>query len=382
VPHTGSVKTYHAESARAGLEAAAAAGLPWDEFCLVATELLARAIPHDSVCLGTADPASRLLTGRVKVNMGSDETKLMAPDETVFMHYEYGVPDYNHFSQLADRPVAVGILDEATDGKPLRSPRYRDLLAAGGLTQELRGVVRSDGAMWGFYTLYRQSGQSGFSPAEADFMHRIEHTLAAGVRRGLIASAVGGQAPTPKSAAVIIFDSAGQVVSATPTAEERIAELGGDLWSKLPAPVTAARVACRAATAGLGTHVPALRIRSRTGEWLSLHAAPIRDRDGLTGQIAVTIETAGAAKIIPLIVAAYGLTDRERDVVQQVLEGASTNQIAAHLHLSPYTIQDHLKTIFDKVGVASRRELSSQIFFGQYAARMGDNLDSTGWFAG
>jgi len=43
----------------------------------------------------------------------------------------------------------------------------------------------------------------------------------------------------------------------------------------------------------------------------------------MTGQIAVTIEMAGPAKVIPLIVAAYGLTDRERDVVQQVLEGAA-----------------------------------------------------------
>jgi DNA-binding CsgD family transcriptional regulator len=376
------VKTYHAESARAGLQAAAAAGLPWDEFCLVATELLARAIPHDSVCLGTADPASRMLTGRVKVNMGSDESQRMTVDETAFMHYEYGVPDYNHFAELADRPIAVSILAEATEDQPMQSPRFRDLLSAGGLTQELRGVVRSDGAMWGFYTLYRQAGQSGFSPAEADFMHRIESILAAGVRRGLIASTVTGQVPAGTSAAVVIFDGTGAVLSATPTAEERIAELGGDLWSQLPAPVTAVRVACAAASRGIGHHVPALRIRSRSGEWLSLHAAPIRDRDGRTDQIAVTIETAGAAKIIPLIVAAYGLTDRERDVVQQVLEGASTSQIAAHLHLSPYTIQDHLKTIFDKVGVASRRELSSQIFFGQYAARMGDNLDSTGWFAG
>jgi DNA-binding NarL/FixJ family response regulator len=111
-----------------------------------------------------------------------------------------------------------------------------------------------------------------------------------------------------------------------------------------------------------------------------LHAAPIRDRDGATGQVALTIEPARAAGVIPLIVAAYGLTEREREVVHLVLRGESTRQLAAALHLSPYTIQDHLKSIFDKCAVTSRRELTSQIFFSLYAGRIGAELDSNGWF--
>jgi DNA-binding CsgD family transcriptional regulator len=91
------------------------------------------------------------------------------------------------------------------------------------------------------------------------------------------------------------------------------------------------------------------------GEWLTLHGAPVRGRNGLTSQIAVTIDTAGPTHVVPLIFAAFGLTERERDVVRHVLGGASTNQIAERLHLSAYTVQDHLKVIFDKVGVTSRR---------------------------
>jgi DNA-binding CsgD family transcriptional regulator len=233
--------------------------------------------------------------------------------------------------------------------------------------------------MWGVCTLYRARGRVGFSPAEAQFMHRIESTMALGFRRGLIATSVD-QAGTGSSAAVVIFDAQNQVVSASETAEERIADLGGDLWSRVPSVVATVAAAARAVAAGSTQVVPNLRIRSRTGEWLALHGTPIRDRNGLTTQIAVTIEAAGAAKVIPLVVAAYGLTDRERDVVQHVLLGDSTNQIAEALHLSPYTVQDHLKVIFDKVGVSSRRELSSRIFFSQYASRFGRTLNADGWF--
>ena len=75
------------------------------------------------------------------------------------------------------------------------------------------------------------------------------------------------------------------------------------------------------------------------------------------------------------------LTRSRRAVVQQVLAGAGTQQIARALQLSPYTVQDHLKAVFAKVGVSSRQELSSRIFFDHYAGRLGQDLDASGWFS-
>jgi DNA-binding NarL/FixJ family response regulator len=366
------VKTYHAESARAGLEAAAAAGLSWEEFSHAAVDLLERAIPFDAICLGIADPATNLVSGRVMRDLNPS-------DENQFVKYEYEVADFNHFADLAQREVAVGILDEATEGSRLHSPRQRDYLPSVGIEHELRSAMRSGGRMWGVCSLYRGRGRVGFSPAEGEFMHRIETTMTLGLRRGLLVAGTERAAGDP-AAAVVIFDDRNQVVSASGTAEARIADLGGDLWHSIPSTVTTVAAAARAVAAGSTGYVPSIRLRTKSGEWLSLHGTPIRDRHGLTSQIAVTIESAGAAKVIPLIVAAYGLTEREQDVVQQVLLGDSTNQIAAALHLSPYTVQDYLKVIFDKVGVSSRRELTSKIFFSQYAGRFGRNLDADGFF--
>jgi len=64
------------------------------------------------------------------------------------------------------------------------------------------------------------------------------------------------------------------------------------------------------------------------------------------------------------------------------MQGRSTKQIAQTLRVSPYTVQDHLKSIFDKTGVRSRGELVGQIFLEHYVPRWEEHTDyPSGWFA-
>jgi DNA-binding CsgD family transcriptional regulator len=96
----------------------------------------------------------------------------------------------------------------------------------------------------------------------------------------------------------------------------------------------------------------------------------------------VIIEPARPAELAELIVLAYGFTPREREVTRQVILGRSTAQIAQSLHISPFTVQDYLKTIFDKVGVHSRRELVGIVFRDQYWPRVlaGEHVGPDGFF--
>ena len=58
----------------------------------------------------------------------------------------------------------------------------------------------------------------------------------------------------------------------------------------------------------------------------------------------------------------YGLSPREREIVELIVRGFSTRGISQALFISEYTVQVHLKSVFEKVGVRSRRELVKHLY--------------------
>jgi DNA-binding CsgD family transcriptional regulator len=86
-----------------------------------------------------------------------------------------------------------------------------------------------------------------------------------------------------------------------------------------------------------------------------IEAAPLEG--GADGQIAVTLRSATAGETFDLLCRAYALSRREREVVEALLAGLDTRALTQRLFISRHTVQDHLKSVFEKVGVHSRREL-------------------------
>jgi DNA-binding CsgD family transcriptional regulator len=89
-----------------------------------------------------------------------------------------------------------------------------------------------------------------------------------------------------------------------------------------------------------------------------------------TGNVAVFIQRAHPTLVAPLLLKAYGLTPREQDVARLTLRGATTAQTAQRLAISPHTVNDHLKSIFEKTGARTRGEFSANLFFGEHLPRI------------
>ncbi len=372
----GTIDGMRADAIEASLGGLARAGLPAAEFAEGALGLLRRAVPFESACLAFTDPATELLTGTVKLDL---------PDarDAEFARLEYGFDDVNTFRDISARDVPVGVLDLDTDGRPDTSRRYREFLVPHfDQGNEMRAACRIDGQTWGLLGLYRPTASTGFSQAEAAFIAAASVTIAGGVRAGLVAAAAPAlSAASVKGPAVLVIDEHDGIVQASDSLAHRLDELGGDPWGGLPIGLASVVGAARAFASGRSDVPARTRVRTQSGGWLVVHASTLASRDGHRGDVVVTIEEARPPEIVPLVVAAFGLTERERDVVRLVLSGQSTQEIAQALYLSPYTVQDHLKSIFVKTGVASRRELVAKVFFEQYGPRIGSPLAPDGWFS-
>ena len=157
---------------------------------------------------------------------------------------------------------------------------------------------------------------------------------------------------------VVLLDERMELVASTPEADALLPLIGHGS-TRLPLPVSVYSVAAALATAD---QPPSLRVRAATGGWLSLHASRLARRP--TTRIAVVVEPAEPQSTLGVLLAAYGLTARELDVARHVLRGDSTKAIANTLHISAHTVQDHLKSVFDKVGVRSRRDLVGRLLAG------------------
>ena len=75
------------------------------------------------------------------------------------------------------------------------------------------------------------------------------------------------------------------------------------------------------------------------------------------GEIAITLRDATAPEMFHRRSRIYGLSQREREVAAAVLAGADTRAVTERLFISAHTVQDHLKSVFEKMSIHSRREM-------------------------
>ncbi|MEA2419909.1 MAG: hypothetical protein QOE60_2115 [Thermoleophilaceae bacterium] len=331
------------------------------------TEIVSPLVPHFmGPCCFTMDPATLLMTSHFNPAM-----YYALPEE--MLRSEYYDEEPHDLASVARSKSGISTIHEAAGGDPSSSPRWQANMEMGGDQEAIVAMRTRDGAAWGSLTLYREPGQALFGQDELRFLAAVAPTIADGLKRALLIGEAR-EPEGPQAPGLLVLSSELEPESATPGTDAWLEDLpGGRYGGRLPAAVTAVARSALRSSAGRDApgEVALARVLSESGTWVVLHGAT------LTGpgapRVAVIIEPAHPARIVPLLMAAYGLTEREREITRLVLQGNSTSGIAEQLVISPSTVQEHLKHIFEKTGVRSRRDLVGKVFFSHYEPRLRDN---------
>lgn len=335
------------DRARREIAALATTGLGVTELHTAAIQLVGRVVGADLTCWATLDPETLGIS-----TMTSGDTRIPPEYEPLLAESEYSGTEPHTFAELAGRSAPVTRLSDLPRRDIARSARFNAVWRPLGLDRELRATFRVDGACWGAAGLVRAGND--YTEREVEFLAAVAPAIAAATRVAVRNDPHG--TPDVSGPAIVLTGPRGEVRAVTPAArswQDRVDEIApGRFLVMMRGVVVGARAS------GSGTF--RMRLRDARGGWTMLHASKLiggADDD----QVVVTIEPATGNHLIGMLLAAYGLTARERDICHEVIAGYSTSDIAGRLHISAHTVQDHLKSVFAKVGVRSRGELVAKI---------------------
>lgn len=342
------------------------AGLDGPELLAAVIERLRCVVPFEAYCASTADPASGLITHALAEEMGGIE------EATIFFERLYFEHALDQFKSMVRSRCPVVLLSESADGRLERTARYRELLRPLGLAHEMSGVFTAGGYMWGSMDLIREAGGADFKAREVALLRRIAPHLGNGLKTAALRARVPVECGGADIPGVITLDCRGRVTQHTPAAERWLRDLE-DLdpewreWARLPTAVRMVVVALRRALSPECDQdtesEPRLRARTRSGHWLTLYSSLTEATPERPSDTVIVIEPTKPEELLPFSMAAYGISVREEEVVKLVVCGLSTVQISRKLHISEYTVQNHLRSVFEKVGVRTRGELVKRLFF-------------------
>lgn len=313
-------------------------------------------VPFDCAWWATTDPATLLSTSGLSDGMPEKATPLFLANEIL-------EEDVNKFRGLAQNSTPINTLHIATEGRYETSSRFREILRPFAMGDEMRIALREGGLTWGFICMHRTLNAMPFSSVEIGLLRDLGPHLAAGLRNALlIGQRTSGPGQEPPGVVTVSDDLS--IVHTTTNAQAWLDEMSdwptGTASTQAVASVASQLLSLERAGNSSLIASPRVRIRTRAGRWLTLHAMRLSNADQ-GGTIAVVMEPTRPEEMAPLLLSAYALTERERGIAQHVLRGLSNKAIASAVSVTPLTVQQHLKAIFEKVGVHSRGELIGRL---------------------
>jgi DNA-binding CsgD family transcriptional regulator len=165
--------------------------------------------------------------------------------------------------------------------------------------------------------------------------------------------------PEPPEGAFYVLDKDLQIVLAWTAEDERRIALTGlhtRIAERLPVVLEETVRELTAAWSG-----DALKARSaaRAASFLVVRTQPMSGPAGLF--IGVRIERFQPPNSLTGAASRFHISPREVQVLALLLDGNHLDQIAAQLHITSSTVQDHIKSMLDKTGSGNRSELIARV---------------------
>jgi DNA-binding CsgD family transcriptional regulator len=261
----------------------------------------------------------------------------------------------------------VASLRQATGGDLARSLMWRELLCRYQVGDIATSVHRDRFGCWAFLDLWRSDGAPPFTAEELEFLHSVAGPLTTALRHSQAAAFAADRAGELASAGpvVLLLSPSLGVRAQTPQTQRYLRMLvPPEAAGQAPVPAGAYNVGAQllAREAGADGNPPRARVHLCGGHWLTLRATRMDSAQPLAARdIAVSIETTVPGDRVSLFARACGLSYREAELLDQVVTGASTRDIARLMFLSEHTVQDHLKSIFAKTATRTRKTLVARV---------------------
>jgi DNA-binding NarL/FixJ family response regulator len=248
---------------------------------------------------------------------------------------------------------------------PDRDPYSTEILRPSGLRFDVQVACVGGGWSWGHMCLRRGDKDRPFEHHEVRFLESLAPHLTAGLRAAANRSAVG--AGPGRQTGIVVLATDGKVELANGVAERMLRQpVSGTRHCLLTAVhIVAARLEHALTTAGIDV-VPQLTfVDEASQETYRMRAERVIDAEGRDrGLVVIEPATSFDSSEQAQALARFGLTRRECEVAIGVVRGRTTAEIAGDLVVSAHTVHDHVRKVFDKVGVSSRQQLAVRLMGG------------------
>jgi DNA-binding CsgD family transcriptional regulator len=309
---------------------------------------LRRVIGFDRWCWPLADPETLLPASGLALH----DYVAAVPRA---LELEYSTDAFAAKHMIARRANVAASMSAETHGDLSRSSRWHEAMRPVGIGDVATVACRDALGCWGWIEAYRDGSDRSFQDEDLELLASVAPPLGSALRRTMYDDAPSGLAE-PHGPGVIVLDHALTPVSSTIAARDWIdsfpeAPLLG-AFNMLPAVIYPAAATARTGTSVAGSHA---LVQNADRRWVRIEAAKLEG--GTDEQVAVSLRAATPSETFHLLCRAYALSHRERQVVAALVDGLDTHAITQRLFISRYTVQDHLKSVFRKTGVNSRRGL-------------------------